>query len=583
MKFVSQLLLALAMVASATCEVLHMERVPMEASISAGSSKSFVRSARLLSKSEETVSLTFSLKHCPMKKAAFEGVFEAVSTPGNPMYKQYLNVDQVTEMLAPEQESVDAVVYLLAQYGITEHSINRNRDMITAEIPVHAAEKMFETELAEFEHATMSEHTMVRATKGYSLPAVVAEHVAFVEPLLRFPYLKETKVEPGMPRKQLRGAASASFAVSASEFDSCAGCTGATTPQVLQARYGFDLLTEAAEGNGMAVAEFQGQGTTPASLSDFSQSCGVPHVEIDNQIGSGSKDGVEALLDVQYIEAVASPIPLTDFNMFRYSLLDWATAVNDDDNAAPVHSVSYGNDEAQQTSTTYMDQCNTEFQKMGVRGLSVLFASGDQGVWGREGMTGSVFHPDFPGASPYITTVGGTEFATEGVIGDETTWEDGGGGFSDHFQIPDYQTDVVAAYLNSDVTMPDAAKFTATGRAYPDVSALAGTANGYCVYYDGTQGKVGGTSAASPVFAAVIAQLNDKLLAAGKPALGFLNPWIYQTAAQSIADGTPAFNDVTTGQNNAGDGQGFEATTGWDPATGHGTPNVPVLMTYLGL
>ena len=62
-------------------------------------------------------------------------------------------------------------------------------------------------------------------------------------------------------------------------------------------------------------------------------------------------------------------------------------------------------------------------QLKGARGLSILFASGDQGVWGREGQAGDTFHPDFPAASPYVTAVGGTDFATQSVVGDETTWE----------------------------------------------------------------------------------------------------------------------------------------------------------------
>ena len=64
----------------------------------------------------------------------------------------------------------------------------------------------------------------------------------------------------------------------------------------------------------------------------------------------------------------------------------------------------------------------------GARGLSVLFASGDQGVWGRTGHSETIpgFHPDFPAGSPYITAVGGTQFATTSVLGDETTWADGG-------------------------------------------------------------------------------------------------------------------------------------------------------------
>ena len=83
----------------------------------------------------------------------------------------------------------------------------------------------------------------------------------------------------------------------------------------------------------------------------------------------------------------------------------------------------------------------------GVQGLSILFASGDQGVCGREGcgLLKKVFHPDFPAASPYITAVGGTDFLGSGV-GDEKAWQAGGGGFSNTFDIPAYQREGVAAY-----------------------------------------------------------------------------------------------------------------------------------------
>ena len=75
-----------------------------------------------------------------------------------------------------------------------------------------------------------------------------------------------------------------------------------------------------------------------------------------------------------------------------------------------------------------MLSCNAAFMKAGSMGLSILFASGDQGVCGREGcgFLKHKFHPDFPAASPYITAVGGTDFETKGVIGAETAWSAGG-------------------------------------------------------------------------------------------------------------------------------------------------------------
>merc|ERR1712153_271465 len=104
--------------------------------------------------------------------------------------------------------------------------------------------------------------------------------------------------------------------------------------------------------------------------------------------------------------AVAPNVPLTVVYDQKYSLLSWANQITNLENSPLVHSVSYGNDERQQSSDAFMFSSNTAFMKAGAQGLSILFASGDQGVCGRSGcglFTHSVFHPDFPGASPYIT------------------------------------------------------------------------------------------------------------------------------------------------------------------------------------
>merc|ERR1712226_1562431 len=151
-------------------------------------------------------------------------------------------------------------------------------------------------------------------------------------------------------------------------------------------------------------------------------------------------------LDIEYIKGVAPELPLTVIYSDQYSLLSWANQINSMSDAPLVHSVSYGNDEVQQSSRQYMLTCNTAFMKAGARGISILFASGDQGVCGRSCcglLTHARFHPDFPAASPYITAVGGTNFLGSS-IGEETTWSGSGGGFSDTFGIPGYQQQAVA-------------------------------------------------------------------------------------------------------------------------------------------
>merc|ERR1711918_140535 len=142
----------------------------------------------------------------------------------------------------------------------------------------------------------------------------------------------------------------------------------------------------------------------------------------------------------------------------------------------------------------------------------------------------------------------------------------GGGGFSDTFDIPAFQADAVAAYkARSDANLPDQSYWNNTGRGYPDVAALGGTKTSYCVKGSLSFTWVAGTSASSPVVAGIFARLNGLRLAAGKPAMGFLNPFIYQNP--------DAFFDVTVGVNKDTSKNGFTATEGGDAATGFGTPN----------
>jgi len=361
---------------------------------------------------------------------------------------------------------------------------------------------------------------------------------------------------------------------------------GAVTPKVLAAAYKTDGMLAYGQGHGrMAVAEFQGEGWSTYQLGRFNQQCGV-NATVDTQVGGNdpsycnqqNSQCTESLLDIEYISAVAGNIPLTDVATNQYSILTWAnTIANMNDDSIPlVNSVSYGNDEAQ-NNVGYMDSCNVEFKKLGLRGISIMFAAGDQGVWGREGFKNDVFHPDFPGGSPYITVVGGTNFARSGVIGEEEAWTSGGGGFSNIHQMPAYQADFVNSYKKDYANELPSSQYWNTGnaRAYPDVSALAGMRNPYLVFTQGRFEGVAGTSAATPVFSAIIAKLNSIRLAkpGGKP-LGFLNPWLYQNA--------DAFNDVTMGNNGgANPGSGFPATKGWDAATGLGTPNFEVLSQRL--
>jgi len=248
-----------------------------------------------------------------------------------------------------------------------------------------------------------------------------------------------------------------------------------------------------------------------------------------------------------------------------------------------VVSVSYGQDEASVTAAYANRQC-TEYAKLGMMGTSVLYSSGDDGVAGGGGLcltslgkvsrSGKRFNPGFPVTCPFITAVGATQINPGSTVNDpEGACEQvifSGGGFSNFFARPSYQTTAVNNFLKNHPPPFTSAQFnTSASRAFPDLSANGAN---YVVGIDGTFQLVFGTSCSSPVVASMITLINDARLAAGKGPVGFLNPSIYSPTFAS------AFNDITSGGNQGCGTPGFTATTGWDPVTGVGTPNVTKLL-----
>lgn len=206
---------------------------------------------------------------------------------------------------------------------------------------------------------------------------------------------------------------------------------------------------------------------------------------------------------------------------------------------------------------------------------------------------GPVFTADYPASSPFITSVGATQFlGTESDINEVvcsiltgatiTT----GGGFSSFQEQPDYQASTISKYLNNNLGLPPRSTFDATKRAYPDI---AFNGHNYKIFYstnstdscpcEATQ--VDGTSCSSPALAGLITLINSELLARGKSQLGFLNYLLYQMAEES----PETFTDIVSGNNNCNRGYcclyGYSAVRGYDAASGLGSPNFSKMLEYV--
>jgi subtilase family serine protease len=218
------------------------------------------------------------------------------------------------------------------------------------------------------------------------------------------------------------------------------------------------------------------------------------------------------------------------------------------------------------------------YQNAAQQNVTVLSGSGDSGSSNIE-TNQTAYFPfptvEFPASSPFVTAVGGTSLYADGTgnYGYETAWIGSGGGVSQQFSQPSYQS-----------TLPAAVQQTlANHRGVPDVAFNADPATAILVYTSFIPNASGyyfinGTSEGPPQWAAIIADANQL---AGHP-LGFLNPKLYALGASGGQ--SKLFHDITFGSN-AFNGPigvpGYTATTGWDLTTGWGTPNLGKLVWEL--
>ena len=229
---------------------------------------------------------------------------------------------------------------------------------------------------------------------------------------------------------------------------------------------------------------------------------------------------------------------------------------------------------------------NTILEEAATQGQSVFVATGDAGSEAclQGGGTDDVLNVQDMGSQPFATGVGGTFISDFGPRPTETTWNDGtgngggGGGISKVWPMPAYQSDAPAGLNVINANSSGAPCGAAAGGYYredPDVSADSASGSAYAIEYEGGWYGFWGTSAAAPLWAAYTALVNGSSACHGTT-VGFANPLLYQIAANDYAN---AFNDVTSGNNDiSGDnGELFPAGTGYDMATGLGTPNGAVL------
>jgi kumamolisin len=342
------------------------------------------------------------------------------------------------------------------------------------------------------------------------------------------------------------------------------------TPPALAKLYNFPAgLTGA--GQCIGIIELGG-GFRPADLTTYFAGLGlaaptVKAISVDHgrnhPTNANSADG-EVMLDIEVAAAIAPRATIAVYfapNTNQGFLDAITTAVHDSVNKPSVISISWGAAEMNWTAQS-MTQYDQAFQAAAAMGVTVCCASGDNGS--SDGVSDHKPHADFPASSPHVLGCGGTKLVGAGqTIASEVVWNEGsnsatGGGVSAFFALPSYQ---------AHAKVPAIAGSSKHGRGVPDVAGDADPATGYEVRVDGQDFVIGGTSAVAPLWAGLVALMNEKL---GHP-LGFLNPMLYGSLA-----GKALLNDIATGNNGA-----YSAKAGWDPCTGWGSPNGAKLLQAL--
>jgi kumamolisin len=332
-----------------------------------------------------------------------------------------------------------------------------------------------------------------------------------------------------------------------------------TSPQVAQA---YDYPAGNGQGQCIGIVELGG-GYQNSDMQTYFRQLGltpptVVAVPVDggsNQPGDPNGADGEVALDIQVAGAIAPAATIAVYfapNTNQGFQDAVSAAIHDTTNRPSVISISWGGPEStwDQAGLTSFD--NT-LQTAAAVGVTITVASGDSGS--SDGVSDGGNHVDFPASSPHVLGCGGTQLTlTNGARTAETAWNDEaagggatGGGVSAVFALPSWQTRV---------GVPTASGAQG-GRGVPDVSGDAAPATGYQVLVDGQSEVVGGTSAVAPLWAALVALVNQQT---GRQA-GFVNPLLYPA-------GEANFFDIISGSNGS-----YSAAAGWDPCTGLGSPD----------
>src|SRR6266536_1874584 len=519
-----------------------------------------IQQAHLVQAANLNQQLNLSIGMQLRNSSDLDSLLRAIYDPNSSQYHQYLSPDQFNQLFAPTTDQVQQVVLYLQSQGMTVTSVAPNNVLIDATATVAQVQQAFSVQINTYQAGN---HTFYANTASPSVPTSISQLISSIGGLYN-----SVQYHPLYQRMikhiQNHGAAMAA--------------TGGFGPKDLSGAYDATPLQNAGIlGDNQTVALFELDGYQSSDVTHYFQNYGlatpnISNVLVDGFNGAPGQGAIEVELDMEVVGAIAphaNQIVYEGPNTTQGLNDTYNQIVNDKKNAPHIVSISWGLCEAY-SGAAELQTLDHIFKQGALQGITFFAAAGDSGAYDcGDGNLGV----DSPASDPNVTGVGGTNLQLNaGAYGSESVWSNpndtqrspngagGGGGVSNTIGQPSWQTG--AGVQNGK-------------REVPDVSADADPVTGYATYCTVTNAgchstgwiTVGGTSAAAPLWAGSMALINQYLQAQGKAVVGYANPALYglfNTQQQS-----PAFHDVTSGNN-----LHYAATTGYDMASGIGTPDV---------
>lgn len=467
---------------------------------------------------------------------------------------KFLSREEVAEAAAPDPADVRAVEEYAGSNGLTVEGTDPVTRRVQLSGSAAAVRQAFGVSLDRYEY----QGTTFRGRTG---PVLIPEHLAGV--------IVGVLGTDNRPMAYRHTTMTPQFTSGSS--------VAMTTPQLAS----FYKFPPGLDGTGqcIGIVEFGG-GYSTADINGYFSQLGISAPSVaDVTVAGGSNSPtqgsgltpfdatVEVVLDIEVAGAAAPGASIVVYFVGNASTNQWVSALSaavlDSANNPSVLSISWGLAE-DSAPTQFRSAADSALATAGAAGITVLVASGDQGStgsWGKKGPPDTLAHVNYPASSPNATGVGGTVLQPDGQggVASEVVWNNGAttaasGGGVGVSPVPSFQS---GAGINPVSANPP----NNTGRGAPDVCA---NADNYQVFVRGQAGSVSGTSAATPLWAALIARVNQGVGQSN----GLIQAMLYGSLLTA-----GAYNDITVGDNGA-----YTAGTGWDACTGLGSPNGTAIL-----